>query len=281
MTSRPYAEVIGDPIGHSKSPLIHGFWLEKLAIEADYRAVRVPLDGIGDYFTARRADPAWLGCNVTMPHKRAIAPFVDRVEWAAREISAINCVHRVAPGHHDLAGDNFDAEGFSRALDEMGSEGGDVAPLAGKRAVLLGGGGAARAVRLALGDHYQALGEVVLVSRVRPDFLGPDDRWYGWADRADAIDGADLLVNSTPLGMTGFDPLEVDCGRMAAGAMVSDLVYAPVDTPLLRQARAHGLRAVDGLGMLIHQAALGFERFFGQTAPLEQHADELRALLVA
>ena len=277
MTSRPYAEVIGDPIGHSKSPLIHNFWLEKLGIAADYCAIRVPIDSIGEYFSARRADPAWLGCNVTMPHKRAIAPFVDRVEWAAREISAINCVHRVAPGHCDLAGDNFDAEGFSRALDE----GGDVAPLAGKRAVLLGGGGAARAVRLALGDHYQALREVVLVSRVRPDFLAPDDRWYAWADRADAIDGADLLVNSTPLGMAGFDPLEVDCGRMAAGATVSDLVYAPIDTLLLRQARALGLRAVDGLGMLIHQAALGFERFFGQPAPLEQHAAELRAMLLA
>ena len=276
MTSRPYAEVIGDPIGHSKSPLIHGFWLEKLGIDADYRALRVPLGGLEEYFSERRADPAWLGCNVTMPHKRAIAPFVDRVEWAAREISAINCVHRVAPGHRDLAGDNFDAEGFSRALDE----GGDVAPLAGKRAVLLGGGGAARAVRLALGDHYQALREVVLVSRVRPDFLASDDRWYAWADRADAIDGADLLVNSTPLGMAGFDPLEVDCGRMAAGATVSDLVYAPVDTLLLRQARALGLRAVDGLGMLIHQAALGFERFFGQPPP-RQHDAELRAMLVA
>ena len=212
-----------------------------------------------------------------MPHKRAITPFMERIEWAAREVGAINCVHRVAPGHASVTADNFDAEGLSRSLDQ----GDKVAALAGKRAVLLGSGGAARAVRLALGDHYQALADVAVVSRTRPDFLESGDSWWPWNDRSAAVDGRDLLINSTPLGMTGFAPLDIDCGRLATGATVCDLVYAPVATPLLNAARRHGLRAVDGLGMLIHQAALGFERFFGVPAPLERYEQELRERLAA
>ena len=275
MSGRPYAEVIGDPIVHSKSPLIHNFWLGKLGIDAEYRACHIRPDELTDYFARRRGDADWRGCNVTMPHKAAAMTSVDLLNSWAEKIEAVNTVIPIAG---DLAGSNTDVFGVLSALPA------DLMP-SGSEVCILGTGGAARAAFAACKQRDVSL---VHNSSRRPDKgrellerfnLGGSSR-----DLADEhnIQTAEVIINATPLGMTGgssMPPTVLDHMRdPMPGAIVMDMVYNPLETEFLRVAAEAGCRTIDGLAMLIGQAAAAFENFFGQPAPRE-HDAELRALL--
>jgi shikimate dehydrogenase len=264
----PYAEVIGDPVAHSRSPLIHKFWLRQMNLVGDYRATEVRPEGLGLYLAARRTDPDWRGCNVTMPCKQAIAGHLDTIDPIARRIGAVNTVINHSAGL--LMGTNTDFQGTHFALDSS-------AP-AGKSVVLLGAGGAARAV---LEELRQAgASHVTILSRSEDKARDLLDR-FGLVGATGPIGGApaaDLLINATPLGMDGQPPLDVDLSALHPGATVFDLVYHPVETELLAEARRRGLRTVDGLTMLIWQASMAFTYFFGEPPP-DPNSSELRELL--
>ena len=265
-----YAEVIGDPIAHSKSPAIHNFWLKKLGIESDYKATRVT--DLKPYFAERRADPDWRGCNVTAPHKQSVIPFLDE----ASPLGAVNCI--VRDGER-LIGLNTDVDGIREALslprspakagaqreseDWTPASAGEQMSLA--KVVLIGNGGAATAARAALADAN----EIVSITRQN-------------IEKAELLAGATWIVNATPLGMAHAAPMPdallAALPSAAPDATVLDMVYQPLDTPLLQAARAAGLRSVDGLAMLIGQARRAFRLFFG-VAPPAEHDAELKALL--
>lgn len=263
----PYAEVIGDPIAHSKSPLIHKFWLRQMNIVGDYRATRVGPEDLSDYLTMRRADPDWRGCNVTMPCKQAIARLLDDVDPVTRRIGAVNTVINHSAGI--LVGTNTDFQGAHFALS-------DSAPT-GKRVVLLGAGGAASAV---LEELRQAgVAHVTMLNRTEGKARRLLDR-FGLEGETGPIAGspeADLLINATSLGMEGQRPLDIDLSALPPDATVFDLVYHPLETPLLAEARRRGLRTVDGLAMLVAQASMAFTYFFGEPPPAD--SAELRELL--
>jgi shikimate dehydrogenase len=275
--TRPYAEVIGDPISHSKSPLIHNFWLEKLAMAAAYRACRVRPDELAGYFTARRADPDWRGCNVTIPHKEKVQRFLDELDDKARAIGAVNTVYRSG---ERLIGTNTDVDGVEEALLGLDLEGQEIC--------VLGAGGAARAAFAVLARRHCA---AVFVLARNPDkavqvadACGVFAVGTPFDAGSPAFYEAMLLINATQLGMVGQEPMPgfvlSEIGGMAAGALVFDMVYAPLETELLVAARGKGLRTADGLVMLVGQAATAFARFFGQ-APPREHDAELRALLTS
>lgn len=279
----PYAEVIGDPVAQSKSPAIHGFWLAQLAIAGEYSAQPVRTGDLGGYLAARRADPAWRGCNVTMPHKQAILAHIDRLDPLAEAIGAVNTV---VPEKGALVGYNTDAGGF-------------LEPLAGelaeahyfRMARVLGTGGAARAIVAALAREKFVIvlaGRDPEKARALLDAVAPggehhavglahfaDPAEFAFDDRAGCID---LVVNASPLGMRGQPPLAFDWSHAPPGAIAYDIVTDPLETPFLRAASEAGHRTIDGLSMLIGQAALAFERFFGAAAP-RQHDYTLRRML--
>ncbi|HVI98074.1 MAG TPA: shikimate dehydrogenase [Sphingomonas sp.] len=266
-----YAEVIGDPIAQSKSPLIHGFWLEALGIDAGYRATHVTSDGLADFFARRRDDPDWRGCNITLPHKQAALDFVEDRGDVRATIGAINTVFRAEDGA--MVGTNTDAGGFFAPIAEL--------DLTGAPVVVIGAGGAARAVLFALAK--MAVGRVTLLNRspLKGAALLAAFGLKGDALPLDAaLPPAALLVNTSPLGMIGHPPLTLDLSPLPDDAVVYDIVYAPLETALLAQAHARGLETVDGLEMLIGQAALAFEIFFGAPPPRDRD-DELRALLTS
>lgn len=280
-----YAEVIGDPIIQSKSPAIHNYWLNELGIDAKYQAHHVTADGLETYLIHRRADPFWRGCNVTMPHKQAVLAFLDRLDPMARDIGAVNTVVREDDG--SLVGYNTDVSGFLDPLKPFLAQ-----QHLFRMARVLGTGGAARAVIVAL-----ARANIVLVvagrnpdkARALLDELDPkgehhivplehfaDETTFAFDDRAGIFD---LIVNASPLGMDGQPPLAFDLSHAPPGSIFYDIVTHPADTPLLKAARAAGFPTIDGLHMLIGQAAAAFERFFGK-APLRTDQDaELRDIL--
>jgi shikimate dehydrogenase len=274
----PYAEVIGDPIAQSKSPLIHKHWLKVLGLEGDYARAHVTADGLADYIAGRRKDPDWRGCNVTMPHKQAIMPLLDGLDPLAARIGAVNTVVRGPDGL--LTGHNTDASGCFEPLVPMLRG-------PGKRTLVLGNGGAARAVLVALADA----GQIVTLAARNPakaqallDELapGPQHRVADLADYAQGGDGSvDLVINASPLGMVSNPPLAFDMRHMAADGVVYDIVTAPLHTQLLRDAQAAGLRTIDGLSMLIGQAAVAFAHFYGAPAPRDDGDSALRACLTA
>ncbi len=273
----PYAEVIGDPIYQSKSPLIHNFWLQKSGVRGEYRATRVRADGLARYLADRRDDPAWRGCNVTIPHKIAALSLVDSALRTAQKVGATNCVYRSGKG---LIGENSDVEGVLESIDAV----------SGQRdagiTCLIGAGGAARAALHAL--DIAGMRELRIVVRRAEraqellDSFGIAGTVHRFQDAAAALRGADTVINASPLGMTGQQrmPAEVlDALPLTdAAALVFDMVYAPLETQLLAEAGAHGRRTVDGLTMLIGQADLAFQLFFQAPAPRQFDA-ELRALL--
>ena len=270
---RPYAEVIGDPIAHSKSPLIHNFWLGKLGIDAEYRACHVRSGELADYFTRRRGDAEWRGCNVTIPHKVEVLDFVDKPDNASRSIGAVNTVFPTASG---LSAINTDIDGVLEALPHnLMPEGSEVC--------ILGTGGAARAAFAAC--KHRQVGTVASSARNQKAGLAllKEFGLGGYARPLDDvlnIQCAEVIINATSLGMAGKDPLpQAILDNLGNPELVVfDMVYAPVDTQLLKAAHARKLRAVDGLAMLIGQGAVAFEKFFGAPAPRE-HDAELRALL--
>jgi len=280
---KPYAEVIGDPIAHSKSPAIHNFWLEKLGAAPTYRAQHVLSDKLGDYIKSRRSDPEWRGCNITMPHKQAVIDLADRLDPVATQIGAINTLVREGD---QLIGYNTDAVGFLEPLrGELSQE------HYFRMARVLGTGGAARAIVAGLAGQ----GFTIVLAGRNPDkarsileevapkgqhhavhldhFAEPTD--FAFDDRDGCLD---LVVNASPMGMRGQSELAFDWSHAPPGAIAYDIVTDPLDTALLRNARAAGHQTLDGLNMLIGQAAAAFEKFFGQAAPRE-HDAQLRELL--
>lgn len=266
----PYAQVIGDPIAHSKSPIIHQFWLSALGIGAHYDAQHVTPDGLADYFETRRNDASWRGCNITVPHKIAALEFVTDPGDVRHSIGAINTVFRGDDGV--LVGTNTDAGGFYAPIADL--------DLAGEQAIVIGSGGAARAVLFALAQAD--VGEVTILARSGLKAAGLLAQ-FGLKGKALPMDArlpkAQLLVNATILGMKGQAPLDIDLSPLPHTALVYDLVYAPLETALLKAAKARDLDTVDGLDMLIGQAALAFELFFGAAPPPDME-DELRAKLI-
>ena len=259
-----YAEVIGDPVAQSKSPAVHTFWLNALGIEGAYRAHQVTRAELAAYLTDRRADPAWRGCNVTMPLKLdALMLADDPTDRAAAAGAANLLIHRDGK----LIAANTDV-GAIRDL---------VAPLvaAGKTApiLLLGNGGAARAVLLAM--RLLGAGPVTLQARDMADAtkLAVEFRLEQGPRRFDTPVDSRGLINATPLGMAGVAPTRIDIGGMPADGWVLDLVSNPLPTPLLVSAAARGMTTIDGLSVLVEQAADSFELLFGHQPPRDRDAD--------
>jgi shikimate dehydrogenase len=255
------AFVVGHPIAHSRSPLIHGHWLAELGIAGRYERVDVAPDAF-PAFLRGLAERGYVGGNVTLPHKEAAFRAADRATEAAARLGAANTVW-LGPGG-EIVGHNTDGAGFLASLDAALGPTWDAEVAT---ALVLGAGGAARAVAAALVERGLAR---VLVSnrtetRARDLIALAPDRMsvLPWADRALALGEVDLLVNATQLGMTGQGALDLPLDALGSRAMVSDLVYVPLETALLADARRRGLRVADGLGMLLHQAAPGFEAWFG------------------
>ena len=273
-TSAPggaYAEVIGDPIGHSKSPLIHAFWLEKLGMAGQFRACHVLAEQLGDYLAQRGADPDWRGCNITVPHKHAALDHVADPGGVRASVGAANTLFRGDGG--TLTATNTDIAGFWTPLAD--------ADLGGAPVVVVGAGGAARAILYALARI--GVGPVTILNRnvLKASALLATFGLKGQALPLGArIPPAALLVNASQLGMTGQPPLTIDLAPLPADAIVYDVVYAPLVTDLIAQAEDRGLATIDGLEMLVGQAAVAFELFFGAPAPRD-HDAALRALLVA
>jgi shikimate dehydrogenase len=253
---RSGAFVCGHPIAHSRSPVIHRHWLEIHGIDGTYEAVDVaPKDFAA--FLKSLPDSGYAGGNVTIPHKEATFALVDRRDEAAEAIGAVNTVW-IEDGR--ICGGNSDAPGFAANLDEFAP-----AWRRGRTAVLLGAGGAARAVLFAL--RTAGYSEIRIVNRTferareLADHFGSGSIALAQSSLAEAMADADLLVNTTSLGMKG--ELAADPSPLPAHAIVTDIVYVPLETPLLAFARRRGLATVDGLGMLLHQAVPGFEKWFG------------------
>jgi len=264
---RPFAAIVGWPVEHSRSPSLHGFLLKQHRIKGHYG--RLPVEprreALEELVAFLKRTPNARGCNLTLPHKIEIMPLLDRIDPVARRIGAVNTVVKLADG--TLEGRNTDGFGFLEALrynaPHWNAEAGPV--------VVLGAGGAARAIVAALMDA--GVPELRLVNRTQKAAIDlgvaftPDDGRRivvdRWDDRARALDGATLLVNTTSLGMKGQPPLDLDLAHLPHTAAVYDIVYVPLETPLMAAARARGNPVVDGLGMLLHQARPGFARWFG------------------
>ena len=277
----PFAEVIGDPIAQSKSPIIHRHWLKQLGIDADYRKTRVPPDQLATFVSGRQADPNWSGCNVTTPHKISVIPLLNEVARSAALVGAVNCVERkVASLSGKLVGHNTDIDGVAAALDST--------DLQSRKAVVIGAGGGARAVIAYL--SCRGIGRIAVVARdprraeaVLPLAPNVDTRIADFDHADTAFSGAAAIINASSLGMAGAEPmpqpLVAAVLRHAAGATIFDLVTTPAETRFLAAGRSAGGLPVDGLTMLVGQAARAFELFFGAPAPAPD--EELRDLLIA
>lgn len=266
------AGVMGWPISHSLSPTLHNFWFKQYDIDAAYLPLAVDPNSFEQAF---RALPklGFKGVNVTIPHKERAFELVDERDDVAQRMGAVNTVFIDGDGR--MRGSNTDGFGFNANLH-------DQAPSwhpSGSTAVLVGTGGATRAIAVALANA--GVSELILTNRTRSraeDLAGELEvltQIVDWRDRSDALVNASLLVNCTSLGMVGQMPLELDIGKLPIGATVVDIVYRPVLTPLLARARERGHAIVDGLGMLIHQATPGFEHWGGVSPVVDDSTREL------
>lgn len=269
------AGVMGWPIAHSRSPKIHNHWLAQYGLAGAYVPLAVEP---GRLEAALRALPAlgFAGCNLTILHKEAALPFLDRVETGAARIGAVNCV--VVEQDGSLTGRNYDGYGFVASLRE-------AAPqwrAASGPCVVIGAGGGARAIVSGLIEAGAR--EIRLFNRtperaekLAADF-GPPVVAYPWEERQARLDGVALLVNTTSQGMIGQEPLDLSLAALPSSALVADIVYAPLETPLLAEARRIGATTVDGLGMLLHQARPAFRDW---TGIMPEVTPALRALIAA
>ncbi|WP_170564023.1 shikimate dehydrogenase [Ruegeria atlantica] len=270
----PLAGVIGHPIGHSKSPKLHGYWLKTYGLAGHY----VPMDVTPDDLeTVLRTLPkaGFVGANVTVPHKEAALRIADHVSDLAAKIGAANTLVFQSDG--SIHADNTDGYGF---MENLRAGAPDWNPQDGP-AVVFGAGGAARAVLQALVDA--GVPEIMLTNRTRSradqlkEEFGPRITVVDWVKAGNVIENAELVVNTTSLGMQGQPELRVPLDGLQPGAVVTDLVYAPLKTRLLQTAEEAGCTTVDGLGMLLHQAVPGFERWFGKRPEV---TDDLRATVL-
>ena len=268
----PAACLIGWPAAHSRSPLIHHYWLRTLGIEGGYNIEAVPPEGFADFVLHLRAR-GFVGANVTIPHKeRALA--LSNPDARARAVGAANTLWYDGDR---LCSTNTDVEGFVNNLDACAPDWDKTS-----EALVLGAGGAARAVVFGLLErgikHLHLANRTIERAKTLADQFGAAVHPVAWDAVGDLLPRAGVLVNTTSLGMHGQPPLEIDIGRLSPDAVVADLVYVPLQTPLLAAAEARGLKTADGLGMLLHQAVRGFELWFGQRP---QVTPELRALVEA
>lgn len=273
----PRAGVIGWPVEHSRSPKLHGFWLQQYGLAGRYDRLPVPPEDLPGFLADLPKEPGFRGVNVTIPHKVAALPYLAEIDPVAKRIGAVNTI--VVQPDGGLHGSNTDGFGFLESLkaDAPASWRADAGP-----AVLLGAGGAARAILVALLDAGAPELRLLNRSRDKAEALaaefGPAITVVDWDERAEALAGAGLLVNTTSLGMGGQPALELALDDLPVTALVNDIVYAPLQTDLLARASARGNPVVDGLGMLLHQARPGFEAWFG-VAPAVTPA--LRAAVLA
>jgi shikimate dehydrogenase len=271
--TRKAACVIGWPVEHSRSPLIHNYWIRKLGLDAEYRREAVAPDQLAA-FVSGLAGRGYVGANVTVPHKQAALELADPDDRAA----AVGAANTLWFDDGELRATNTDVEGFIGNLDatvpgwDRGLE----------TAVVLGAGGAARAVVFGLLER--GIRRINVINRNFERAMALHEQFGSrihplrWEETNGLLAGVGLLVNATTLGMVGLPPLEINLSRLPLSAVVADIVYAPLETALLKAARDRGLRTVDGLGMLLHQAVGGFERWFGVRP---QVTDALRALVEA
>jgi len=255
-----HACVIGWPVAHSRSPVIHRYWLKLYGLEGAYEQEAVRPEEIAE-FLKTLGSHGYAGANVTLPHKEAALAAADRADQAATTIGAANTLWLDAKGL--LHASNTDAYGFMTHLAQEAPDWNK-----GKRPVMvLGAGGAARAILQGLIEAGAS--KILLANRtgdrakVLAQSFGPRVSVVPWEDRSKALAGCGLLVNTTSLGMTGKPPLDINLSALPLDAIVADIVYSPLETPLLAAAVGRGNRTVDGLGMLLHQAVPGFERWFG------------------
>ncbi|RWM04217.1 MAG: shikimate dehydrogenase [Mesorhizobium sp.] len=267
------AFVTGHPIAHSRSPKIHGYWLAKYGIDGSYRAIDVAPEDFAAFLKSLGANN-YRGGNVTIPHKEAAFALVERRDEAAEAIGAVNTLW-LEDGV--LWGGNTDGLGFAGNLDDYAPGWAGNGP-----AVVLGAGGASRAVIQAL--KARGVKDIRIVNRTLARAEELSDRFgagvsaHGAGAVGELLSDAGLLVNTTALGMHGNETLAADPAGLPDHAIVTDIVYVPLETPLLAAARARGLKTVDGLGMLLHQAVPGFERWFGKRPEV---TPELRRMIVA
>lgn len=267
------AFVCGHPIAHSRSPLIHGYWLRRHGISGSYLPVDVKPEDFGA-FLRRLPESGYLGGNITIPHKEAACGAVSRIDEAARLIGAVNTLWLE---RGELAGGNTDAAGFAANLDEFAPQWRHAGT-----ALVIGAGGAARAVIFSLLEagfvHVHVVNRTAGRGRELAERFGPRVSGHPLAAAGELIGEAGLIVNTTAAGMDGSEALDLDFARARDDAIATDIVYVPLATEFLRRAEERGLGTVDGLGMLLHQAAPGFERWFG---PRPAVTAELRALVIA
>jgi shikimate dehydrogenase len=270
------AGVMGWPIAQSRSPAVHNYWIEKYKLNGRYVPLAVKPESLGE---AIRGLPAlgFRGCNLTMPHKQMAVTMVDRVTDIARRVGAVNCI--VVEPDGKMWGTNNDGEGYYLSLREAAPS---WKPADGPVA-MLGAGGAARSLLVTLIE--KGAREIRLINRTfdKAEKLAKDIgpsivKAIPWEKRADVIGDVALLTNATNQGMVGKSPLDISLDKLPKQALVSDLVYTPLETPFLADARARGNVVVDGLGMLLYQARPAFEAWFGV---LPEVTDELRAAVLA
>ena len=265
--------VMGWPVQHSRSPRLHGFWLERYGIDGAYLPLEVRPANLKLALTGLSA-LGFVGCNLTIPHKEAALELVDETTPFAAEIGAVNTV--IVRKDGSLLGDNSDAFGFIENL-RIGAPSCDFTA---RPAVVLGAGGAARAVCAALkrsgANEIRILNRTLARSERLAETFGELVRPLRWETRAGSLEGAALLVNTTSLGMNGQPSLDLDLSLLPLDAVVNDLIYSPLITDLLASATARGNVAVGGLGMLLHQGRPGFEAWFGVEPEV---TDELRAFV--
>lgn len=265
--------VIGWPISHSRSPLIHNYWLKQYGIEGTYTRLPVEPSDLKD-FIAGLGDAGFAGCNVTLPHKEAVFAMVERADAQTEQLGAVNTVF-LRGGR--ILGTNTDGEGFINSLKQTASGIG----FANQRAVVLGAGGASLAVVNALLE--QEVAQVAVANRtlgkaeqLRQRF-GPRVLPVAWHEVADQLGECSLLVNTTSLGMKGQPQLQLDLSRLPTTSVVTDIVYTPLRTMLLEDAARRGNSVVEGLGMLLHQAVRGFSLWFGVTPQVTRELHDLVA----
>lgn len=266
--------VIGWPVEHSRSPLLHGYWLKKYGIDGAYTKEAVRPEAVADFLQSLEAN-GFVGCNVTVPHKAAAFAAADEREASAEAVSAANTLW-VSGGK--LVAANTDTYGYMTNLGQQ-APGWDRrdAPIS-----VLGAGGAARAIVHGFLDA--GVGEVRVFNRTRARAetlagqFGPRVKVFDWSEREIGSRDSTVLVNTTIIGMNGVGTLDIDLAGFDRDCVVSDIVYVPLETELLRGAKSQGLRTVDGLGMLLHQGVPGFEKWFGVRPEV---TDELRRFIVA
>lgn len=274
-TSLTRAFVTGFPVKHSRSPMIHGHWLKGFGIAGTYQAIEVAPADFPDFIAALKdGSSGFVGGNVTIPHKEQAFALADAPDELATELGAANTLH-IRDGR--LCATNTDGYGFLNNLDDRAPGWTDRKD----RAVVLGAGGASRAIIQALRDR--GFGEIHVLNRTveraqeLADRFGPRVHAAPLGALAERLADADLFVNTTSLGMDDSDAIAIDFTAMRTGALVTDIVYVPLVTPILIQAKEQGMRIADGLGMLLHQAVPGFEKWFGRRPSV---TSELRALII-